>query len=344
MDFKSYSPRFREKAESIGYSEENIVRCLVYSEKLLKNNFPIIYNTSHLACLVGYKKKYLKRAAYFSDNFYREFEIAKRGGKSRKIAEPLPSLKAIQKWILYNILYSIPISNYAKAYVPKKNIKQNLYWHRNMEIVLTLDITNFFPSIKLDSIENIFYSLGYSRIVANLLAKLCTKDDCLPQGAPTSPCLSNIFMKNLDDSIAGYCKERKIRFTRYADDITFSGDFDHLEIIEFVKQELTQLGFVLNPKKTRLMTRNQAQIVTGVVVNKKLQIPFKKRNQIRQEMYYIIKFGLVDHMKRKKIKQRNFVLHLIGKINNILFLNPDDKEFLNYKKFLYSLPEDLKAL
>lgn len=337
VDFDEYKIKFRQQALDSGYSETNIVKCLNYAEQLSIADLPIIYNTTHLSSLVGYKVSYLKRAVKYTDYFYREFTISKRNGRPRQIFEPLPSLKFIQRWILRNILYNVPISNYAKAYFPKRKFKQNLYWHRNRKIVLTTDIENFFSSIKLESIEIIFESLGYSNKLANLFAKLCTKDSVLPQGAPSSPALSNILMKPFDDVISGYCKNLKIKYTRYADDLSFSGDFDFKALMDKISFEISKLELSINKDKTKIMTRDQAQIVTGVVVNEKLQVPLKIRNQLRQDMYYINKFGVIEHMKRRKIKKTNYINHLLGRINFVVDINPEDKEFIMYRRQLIAL-------
>ena len=144
---------------------------------------------------------------------------------------------------------------------------------------MTTDVDNFFPSMSVREIELIFTRIGYSKRLSNLLAKLCCRDGSLPQGAPTSPALSNIFMIPFDDAISSYCKKLNIKYTRYADDLTFSGDFDTDATLEVVKTKIGELGLSLNADKTKIMGRDQAQLVTGVVVNEKLQVAFKKRNK-----------------------------------------------------------------
>ncbi len=176
MNFEQYQIAFTKQASNSGYSETNIQLCLAYAEVLFSNNVPVIYNTSHLSALVGYKKEYLKRAVVYTPYFYRDFEILKKNGKKRKISEPLPSLKDIQIWILENILENVNISPFAKAYRKNFSIVENLKYHKNQKKVYALDLENFFPSIKTDSVERIFRNLGYSRILSNLLAKLCTKE------------------------------------------------------------------------------------------------------------------------------------------------------------------------
>lgn len=341
MDFTQYSDAFSKEASKLGYSEQNITRCLDYAAVLFSHSVPVIYNTSHLAQLVGYKKEYLKKATLYTNSFYRDFEIIKKNGSKRLISEPLPSLKEIQLWILKNILYKVPVSPVAKAYRPNVKIIENLKFHRNQPKVMTFDLENFFPSIKVEAIQNVFLDLGYSKLVSRLLTKLCTKEDVLPQGAPTSPYLSNLIFKTADALIFNFCIERKIRYTRYADDLSFSGNFDEKELLKKVTDVMESLGFRINKSKTKLMTPNTRQTVTGIVVNEKLQVVFHKRNALRQALYYIKKFGLNEHREYKEIGQKNYLEHLLGKINFILQINPKDVEFQGYKMFLIDLKKNI---
>lgn len=340
MNYSTYEQKFREKAIDSGYSEDNIHKCLRYAKPLIDKGFPVIYNTSNLAALVGYKRSYLKRAIYFTDYFYRKFSIVKKNGRLREISEPLPSLKEIQQWILENILYNATVSKFAKAYLPNKKITENVRFHKGQNKVMCLDVSDFFQSIKLESIITIFNKIGYSPRVSDTLGKLCCLQDCLPQGAPTSPQLSNIYMYKFDKSIADYCVENKIRYTRYADDLTFSGTFDHLKLLELVEEYLGKLDLAINPQKTKIMTREMRQVVTGIVVNDKIQVPKEKRKELRQAVYYIKKFGLSSHLQKINCTKGNYVKHLIGSVNYVLFINPNDDEALKQKEFLINLLKD----
>jgi RNA-directed DNA polymerase len=334
MTFEQYKKEFTQEAINSGFSDQNINNCLKYAETLFQNKVPVIYNTSHLSALVGYNKSYLKRASVYTKYFYRKFEILKKNGKKREISEPLPSLKDIQIWILNNILYKVTVSKYAKAYIPKVSIKQNLIFHKNQEKVFTIDVENFFPSIKQHHINSLFLSFGYSKILSSLFSKICCLNESLPQGAPTSPYLSNLFFSPIDEIISKYCVKREIRYTRYADDMTFSGSFDENILFEFIKETLLNFDLIINEKKTKLMKKNTRQIVTGVVVNEKLQVPFKKRNEIRQSLYYIKKYGITSHMEKINMKKANYLLHLLGEITFVLQINPSDKEFIEYRDYL----------
>ena len=338
-DFDKYSKEFTSKALQNGYSQENIDKCLKYSKVLLDKNLPIIYNEYHFGSLVGYKSKYIKKASFGTPFFYRYFAIKKKNGNIRTIAEPLPSLKEIQDWILNEILYKIKVSRYAKGFVPKKGLKDHLRYHKTEKQILTLDIEDFFGSIKFDSIFKMFKSFGYSNDISKILTQLCTLEYKLPQGAPTSPYITNIILIPFDDKISSYCKENNLKYTRYADDLAFSGEFDSIKLISFVKQQLKELDLKLNKDKTLLMKRNVQQIVSGVVLNDKIQVPKASRNKIRNEMFYIKKYGLENHLSQINEYRENYLLHLIGKINYLLSLNPKDDEFINYKKYLYSIKE-----
>lgn len=337
MDTTKYKIDFTAEAHKMGLSKRSIQHCLDYAEVLISHNIPIIYNPSHLSALVGYKKEYLKKAALHTSYFYRNFEITKKNGKKRPIAEPLPSLKEIQIWILENILEKVEVSPFAKAYKPKTSLIENLKFHKNQPKVFTLDLENFFPSIKIKWVEKVFLELGYSKMVSNLLAKLCTKDSALPQGAPTSPYLSNLIFKEADAIISEFCKQRKIKYTRYADNLSFSGDFDENEVLDKVTETIKTLHLRINESKTKLMTPDMRQTVTGIVVNDKPQVVFTKRNELRQAMYYIMKFGFEEHRVYKEINQANYLEHLLGKINFVLQINPKDFEFSRYKALLIDL-------
>lgn len=339
MDFKEYSDKFTAKAYANGYSSEVVLKCLNYSAPLFENNLPVIYDSSHLAGLVGYKESYLQRAIIFTHHFYRKFKIKKANGEFRHLAEPLPSLKEVQCWILENVLYKIEVSRFAKAYIKGTTLKQNLVFHRNQPIVLSLDIKVFFSSIKKPRIKELFKKFGYSSSVSDLLSKLCCLNDKLPQGASTSPYLSNLIMSPFDESISQHCLKNKIRYTRYADDITFSGEFDSSSIICKVREELAKLELELNEDKIKIMKKGQRQAVTRIVVNEKIQVNRMYRKEIRQSIYYVRKFGIISHLSKIGSKKSNYLQHLLGKILHVLFINPEDKEFEGYKKYVNTLRE-----
>lgn len=334
MNWEKYCIEFSKEAKLNGRNEEYCEQWLRYAKTLYDKQLPIIYNQEHLCLLLGYKDEYVFAASNSPSFFYRNYEIPKKNGGVRKISEPLPSLKEIQRWILDNILAPIDISVYAKAYVKKKSIKENAKFHKRQEVVLSLDVEKFFDSITSDKIYNLFSDLGYKEDVVVMLTNLCCLNGCLPQGAPTSPMLSNIILKDFDNIVGKFTNEKKIRYTRYADDMTFSGDFSPGQIISFVKKNLYQLGLKLNEGKTRTRRKGQRQEVTGIVVNEKMQLPKSVRKKIRQEIYYIRKFGLESHVQYCGIDKNNYLCHLKGRIQYGLFINPYDYELQDYLSYL----------
>lgn len=326
MNWEEYKQNFTAASISAGYSKSYINRCLVYALQLHKNNFPIIYSLDHLSHLVGFDSSYILSVAYRQERYYRKFNIPKRSGGQREIAEPLPNLKKIQRWILDNILYREEPSPYAKAFVPGRSIKENARFHRGQKMVLTLDVQNFFPSLSTKLVAKFFRGCGYSKKVSYFLTRLCTLNGGLPQGSAASPALANLVFKGADNRIANYCKSNSIRYTRYADDLTFSGAFSAGNLIVHVTRELKVLELRLKESKTRLMLGHERQEVTGIVVNKILQVPRQYRRNLRQAIYYIDKYGLMNHLDKLGEQRANYISHLLGQANFVLFINPSDRD------------------
>ena len=337
MDWIEYKVKFLKAAKKENKSKEYCDRWLMYAYKLWEKHLPIIYTQEHLCELVGFEAVYIYSVSNSSFQFYKHYQIPKKNGGMRKIDEPLPNLKEIQKWILENILYHMEVSLYAKAYIRGKSIKDNVRFHRRQKKVLSLDIKDFYGHLTSWMVYQIFLEYGYSESVSMLLTGLCCENGVLPQGAPTSAALSNLIMKEIDNQIAIYCREQQIRYTRYADDMTFSGDFDERKVITTVKQILKPLNLSLNEKKTRVRKQGQQQEVTGIIVNYKAQISKKNRKEIRKNMYYIQKYGLQEHLKYLKEGRNNYLEHLLGQINYGLFINSTDYELQKYKEELMKI-------
>lgn len=268
---------------------------------------------------------------------YKVFKIKKHNGKSRTIFAPKAALKRIQRNILKNVLEERQISSYAKAYCKKVCLRENAIPHLNQNLILKLDIEDFFGSISFMNIYNKCFSLEfYPKQIGMLLTYLCTYDEYLPQGAPTSAFLSNLVMRDFDEVIGNYCSNHNINYTRYSDDLTFSGLFEPSKIIKMVRKELYKLGLVLNNEKTHVITHAKQQNVTGVVVNEKIQVSSFYRKKIRQNIYYIKKFGIRNHLERtsKKMDEQKYLAELYGKVIYVLQINPDDMEFQAYRDYL----------
>lgn len=294
------------------------------------------------------KEKYIKVLYSISNNVknnYRIYKIKKRNGKYRTIYEPNSLLKHIQKQILINILDNKAISKYAKAYHKGINLKDNALPHINKEIILKLDIKNFFDNISFIDIYNSCFSIEYfPKSVGMLLTSLCTYDGHLIQGTPTSAYISNLVMREFDECLGSWCELQNISYTRYSDDMTFSGNFNPSEVIIKVRKMLYKLGLELNASKICVINKSKSQRVTGVVVNEKVQVNSKYRNKIRQEIYYINKFGLESHLLKDNIKisPQRYLNILYGKILYVLQINENDEEFKKYKIIVKKLKQNIK--
>lgn len=330
MSWDVIEKNIKKECKSHRKSSEYTQKYLAYAKNLFDNNLPIISSPEHFSLLVGLEHQYVCNMAHASDRFYRHFSIPKSNGKMRDIDEPLPDLKFVQTWILHNILEKCQISDYAKAYFKGRTLKHNARFHRAQKIVVTMDIKDFFPSISVKDVTNIFENMGYFHNLSCFLAYLCCLNDVLPQGAPTSPYLSNLRMIGLDDKISKYTSSRNIRYTRYADDLTFSGDFNPHHIINDISRIIFSEGFSINSEKTRVARSSARQEVTGIIVNSHMQLSKEKRKNIRQQVYYIKKFGLDSHLERIEENRSNYLNHLLGQINFALFVNPKDKEMKEY--------------
>lgn len=330
MQWEKYEKKFRIEAEKCAVDCVSQNNLLFYARKLYDNKLPIIFDQTHFALLLGIDNEYFHRMSNATEFFYRSFYIEKRNGKQRRIDEPLPDLKKVQSWILTEILNNVPCSKFAKAYIPQKSIKDNVRFHRNQRMVVTIDLKDFFPSIKSGYVLNAFLSMGYNIPVAVILTRLCCLRESLPQGAPTSAYLSNLVLRPFDKQISEYCVHNNIRYTRYADDLTFSGYFDIAALLFVLDSHLPFYGLKRNKKKFKVMRNNTRQFVTGVVVNDKLQLSREYRMKIRQEIHYIEKFGLDNHLSHVGETRTNYLNHLIGKIQYALFINPKDEKMLDY--------------
>ncbi len=268
---------------------------------------------------------------------YNIIKIKKRNGSLRTIYQPHTTLKLIQKQILKTILNNRSVSTYAKAYHKNIGLKDNAYPHVHQKRILKLDIKDFFEHIQFIDVYNACFSLAYfPQSIGHLLTQLCTYHGYLPQGAPTSAYISNLVMKEFDEQIGEWCENKHICYTRYSDDMTFSGDFNPREVIQRVRKALYPLGLEINNQKIHVIGNGQQQNVTGLVVNQKVQTSSRYRKKVRQAIYYMKKYGLESHLSAIQYQQspQNYLHHLYGQVQYILQINPLDQEFQSYQEYL----------
>ena len=286
---------------------------------------------------LGVSAKTLYAVSNNISKHYRKAKLPKENGGYRNLSVPDEVLKAIQRRIADVLLIHMPVSRYAKAYRFGSSTLRNAGLHVGKQVVLKLDILHFFDSIRYSTVKDkVFPEEIYAEPLRILLTMLCYHKDALPQGAPSSPAITNILLYEFDELIGQWCRERDITYTRYCDDMTFSGDFDPAEVIRFVKLELKKMGFLLNEQKTKIQHPGQQQTVTGIVVNEKLSIPSDYRRKLRQELYYCRKFGVQEHLQKigLEIPEDTYRMQLLGKVNYVLQVHPDDRDMLDAMKWL----------
>jgi RNA-directed DNA polymerase len=247
---------------------------------------------------------------------YVNFSIPKKSGQARMISAPCTALKILQRK-LSQVLYSVyEPKAVVQGFVPSRSVLTNAQQHIGQRFVLNIDLKDFFPSIHFGRVQGIFMKPPYNlpKEVAVVLAKICCYSRKLPQGAPTSPIVSNMICARMDSELRKLAQEFKCRYTRYADDITFStylSKFPHelayLEQIDdtskvFVGEKLKVLiqsnGFEINNNKVRLQHKNQHQEVTGITVNKFPNVNRKFVRKISSMLHAWDKFGLESAEQR----------------------------------------------
>ena len=267
---------------------------------------------------------------------YRRIILSKRHGGQRLVLAPDYLLKTVQRNILKNVLSQFPLSPFATAYRPGCPIVSNAQPHCQQPQILKLDIENFFDSISWLQVWRVFRQAQLPRNVVTMLTWICCYNDALPQGAPTSPAISNLVMRRFDERIGEWCQARGITYTRYCDDMTFSGHFNARLVKNKVCGLLAELGLSLNQRKSCLIAACKRQQVTGIVVNHKPQLAREARRALRQEVHLCQKYGVISHLSHRGELDPSGDLHaqataylyaLQGRINWLLQINPEDEAF-----------------
>ncbi len=286
---------------------------------------------------LGVKAKTLYAVSNRLGTHYHTVSLPKADGSHRQLSVPDELLKSIQRKILRVLLSRAEISPYATAYRYGGGIVKNARVHAGKVRVLKLDIRHFFDSVRYSTVKDkVFPPEQYSEQNRILLAMLCYYRDALPQGAPTSPAISNIILREFDNRVGGWCAARGIVYTRYCDDMAFSGPLDAAEVMTLVRKELAAYGFRLNERKTKCTDCHHRQTVTGLVVNDRVNVPSSYRKRLRQEIYYCQKFGVSSHLRQigSDDDPQRYLHRLLGQVGFVLSASPDREEMLGYRQWL----------
>ncbi|MAG81918.1 MAG: hypothetical protein CMN89_08060 [Sutterellaceae bacterium] len=242
---------------------------------------------NEIALSLGISPGLLTSMQHKPEKHYRTFEIPKSNGKPRLITAPRTMMKVVQYFFLDYVLRSLPVHTSATAYQRGCSIRQNALQHLRQRYVANIDVSDFFPSLTTAVVTQKLVEGGLKINTALLVAKLCSYDDGLPQGAPTSAAISNIVLFDFDTAMSEYAGLHGLTYTRYADDISISGS-EKSEIekaISVAQKLLSGIGLKLNDSKTRIFGPSSRKVVTGVVVNEWAQPSRKQRRNLRAALH-----------------------------------------------------------
>ncbi|MDY7227423.1 reverse transcriptase family protein [Hyalangium rubrum] len=285
--------------------------------KLERQGLPKLETPEALAQALGLTVGQLRGLCYARQvatrTNYVRFALPKKTGGLRLISAPRPRLKAAQHWVLENVLEKLPMHEAAHGFRPGRSIVSNARPHVGASVVVNLDLKDFFPTVRYPRVKGFFVKLGYSEATATALALLCTEPDVeeveldgqryfvaqggrrLPQGAPTSPALTNLLCLRLDRRLQGAARKLGFTYTRYADDLTFSaprsGGGDVGKMLRLARFVIRKEDFAPHPDKTRVLRRGGQQEVTGVVVNDKPGVDRETLRRFRALLHQLEKSG-----------------------------------------------------
>ncbi len=313
--------------------------------RLTALGLPLLETASDLAAAIGIGEGTLAwltydRATATIDHYHR-FMIPKRTGGTRHLSSPKRTLRTAQSWLLANVLAKIELHNAAMGFRPGRSILDNANLHQNRAIVIRIDLKDFFPSIGFGRVKGLFQAFGYNEGVAILLALLSTEAPRvptaldgvkrfvaigarqLPQGACTSPAITNILCRKLDKRLTGLAHSANFIYTRYADDCVFSTDNAACQLGAFLhplRQIIKEEGFVVKEEKTLVMRPQNRQTVTGLVVNEKPSISRQDLRSFRAFLHHCETEGLEAVSQRQA---RPALSYARGYLAFIQMVSPD---------------------
>ncbi|OOM81506.1 reverse transcriptase [Clostridium puniceum] len=344
------------------------------NDKLLLQGLPIIKDDKALAEFLGIEYKKLRFLIYHRDvvsvDHYHRFTIPKKKGGERNIAAPKSILKNAQRKVLEDILSKMPVSNYAHGFLKGKSVVSGAKAHvaekgylseetdmvekafvvekvhgtdkvssENTQLLINMDLENFFPTITFERVRGMFKAFGYSGYISSLLAMICTycermaievrgeikyvktSNRILPQGSPASPMITNIICAKLDKRLSGLAYKHNCTYTRYADDMSFSfkeesSDLNIGRFMGLVSKIVSEEGLNINKKKTRFLRENNRQCITGIVINNdEIGVPKKWIKTLRAAIYNANK--LKNNGKEVPVKTINEISGMVSWVKGV---------------------------
>jgi RNA-directed DNA polymerase len=281
-----------------------------------RDQLPVLHDAAAVAAALQLSLGALRFLAYSREvstvTQYRRFSIAKKTGGVRVISAPRARLKAAQHWILGHILDRVALAEPAHGFRAGRSIVSNAAPHVGAALVINVDLRDFFPTVTYRRVRGLFRKLGYGEEVATVLALLCSEPETttasldgvtyyvargerhLPQGAPTSPAITNLLCRRLDARLAGFARKHGFTYTRYADDLTLSARDPGADIgaaLAVLHKVARAEGWEVHPDKVRVQRQGSRQEVTGVIVNERLGVDRRVLRRFRALLHQIGKTG-----------------------------------------------------
>ena len=312
-------------------------------ERLQAQALPILSTPKEVADAMEVSISELRWLAFHHSaaarSHYVEFSVPKRNGGLRRLSCPHRKLAAVQRWIFQEVLSPLPVHAAAHGFVRGRGIQTNAAKHVKSTIILNSDLVEFFPSIDFARVAGLFRALGYSPAVSTIFGLLCTEAPrskvrfagrtyyaatdrrVLPQGACSSPAISNLVSRRLDSRLDGITRRLGWRYTRYADDLTLSTN-SAPDKVAYLMAKLRHIveeeGFAINESKTRVQRPNARQTVTGLVVNDKITIDRRIVRRMRAILHRAQSEGLEA---QNRDQHPNFRMWVEGMIAYIEMVN-----------------------
>lgn len=322
-----------------------------FFDDLKHPELPLFVDDMTLAHTLGVHNKTLWWMIWAKKNMYDVFTIPKRGkaGGKRGIQNPKPRLKAVQRIILSRILEHVPVGDHIGAYIPGRSCMDTATQHLKRSVIISMDIKDFFPTVKRAMVRNFLKHLGYNHLTSSMLSDLMTYQDFVPQGAPTSGLISNLVADHkFDHHIIDGLKNMDPAwlYTRYSDDIDISHPQDQPRekiqaVVNLVAGSLQEARFLLNDKKTKVEPRWRRQKVLGIVVNEKPNLPRLEYDRLRCLIHNCMVHGFESQYSRAGQSSANGLRsHIRGKLS---FLKQIDETKSNKLRTKFEIAEEIHS-
>ena len=292
-------------------------------ERLRAQGLPVLQTAAEIATALGITVGELRFLTFArttaTKTHYARFQVPKKAGGTRLISAPMPRLKKAQRWVLDNIFSKVALHDAAHGFRAKRSIVSNAAPHVGSSVVVNVDLKDFFPTVSQRRVKGLFRALGYGEAAATIFSLFCSEPETseveldgrtyfvgrgvryLPQGAPTSPAITNALCRRLDRRLHGAASKLGFVYTRYADDLSFSSKAapppdrsnatDVGKLLKQVRWIVRNEGFVPHPKKMRILRRGRRQEITGLVVNETLAVDRRALRKFRAFLFQLDKDG-----------------------------------------------------